>query len=274
MPAEIPRLIQPLLEAYLTRMAAELPGFMAACYLHGSVALGAFNPRLSDIDFITVVSRRCTDHDIQRLTAIHRELEQRYPRWPLQGSYFQWGDLGRFEDSIEPCPAYHDGSLHPAAHHDVNPVTWHVLKTRGVALAGPEPGALDFMVDWDRLIAGMHQNLNTYWRRFIRDPRRIAWLWGDYGIQWAVLGVLRQFYTFSEQDITSKTGAGHYALDHLPERWHRIIHESLNIRDQPGTSLYRFRVARAFDAFRFLTYVIRTCNTRFLGHGQSAQPDL
>jgi hypothetical protein len=49
--------------------------------------------------------------------------------------------------------------------------------------------------------------MNTYWARFTTDPRYIAWLLADYGIQWTVLGVLRQFYTFREHAITSKVGA-------------------------------------------------------------------
>lgn len=99
------------------------------------------------------------------------------------------------------------------------------------------------------LIRKMLQNLNTYWASFTRQPGRMVWLWCDYGIQWAVLGVLRQFYTFREGDITSKSGAGEYALKQLPERWHRLIQEALNIRHETPGSLYRF-----------LQFIIRTCN--------------
>ncbi len=207
-----------------------------------------------------MINRRSTPFDIERLRGIHRTLQQRYPQGLLSGSYLQPSDLGRYEETIEPYPYYHDGVLHAAGHHDINAVTWWVLKTHGVVLAGPDPRAIDFAMDWDRFVSDTRENLNTYWVRFTREPSRMAWLLGDDGIQWAVLGVLRQFYTFQEQGITSKTGAGDYALDHLPGRWHRIIQEAINVQAQTGRSLYRRRVKRAVDAFRFLRYLIDRCN--------------
>ncbi len=261
--AEIPEVIKPLLEAYIAALEKELPGLMTGFYLHGSIALGAFHSHLSDIDFITVVSRRCTADDIERLKAIHKAIEKTYPQWPLQGSYLQVSDLGKFEDEIEPHPCYSDGRLEPSGQQDVNSVTWWMLKNRGVTLVGALPENLDFSVDWTLLTTKMLENLNSYWARYTDNPIRIAWLFSDYGIQWAVLGVLRQLYTFQERDITSKIGAGEYALKHLPPRWHRLIQEALNIRNQSSQSLYRFRIVRAVEALRFLKFVIRFCNTNF-----------
>jgi hypothetical protein len=121
----------------------------------------------------------------------------------LEGSYLQWDDLGKSGEPVSPHPHYHDGRLEPDACSDVNDVTWWILKHRGLALIGPEPSDLAFQVDLDMLIARMKHNLNTYWAAYTNQPRRMAWLFADYGIQWAVLGVLRQYYTFQERDITS-----------------------------------------------------------------------
>lgn len=85
-------------------------------------------------------------------------------------------------------------------------------------------------MDWGDLLARMHHNLNTYWVRFTSHPRRMTWLLDDYGVQWAVLGVLRQFYTFRERAIISKTAAGMYGLAHTPQQWHQLIQEAINIR--------------------------------------------
>jgi hypothetical protein len=51
-------------------------------------------------------------------------------------------------------------------------------------------------VNWDILVTEMKENLNTY-------------LWG---IQWAILSVLRQFFTGRENSITTKMKAGKYTL--------------------------------------------------------------
>lgn len=259
----IPPAIQPLLDEYIRLTAKDLPGFITAFYLHGSVALDAFQDGLSDIDFVAVISRPCSASDLEQLAAIHRALETQYPRWPLSGSYLQASDLGQLTDTMPKHPHYHDGVLHPSGHHDINAVTWWVLKNRGIALLGPEPTALAYEVDWPKLTADMLKNINTYWASFTTNPARIAWLWSDYGIQWTVLGVLRQFYTFKENAITSKTGAGEYALTHWPARWHRLFQEALNIRAQKSGSLYRFKMMRVIEAFLFLKEVIRAANAFF-----------
>lgn len=260
MPAPIPALVQPVLDAYIDLAGRRVPGLLEGFYLHGSLALDAFDPRLSDIDFVAVTSRRCTPEDVAGLRAVHQEIERQYPAWPLAGSYLQWADLGRFEEDIPPVPYYHDGVFHPAGYHDVNAVTWWILKQRGIAVLGPPPEQLTIPFDWDVLRVRMIQNVNSYWRRFTTSPQRIAWLLVDDGIQWAVLGVLRPFYTLREHDITSKVGAGQYALRHTDPRWHRIIHEALNIRASVPGSAYRSRRARLLHARAFIATIIRACN--------------
>lgn len=88
----------------------------------------------------------------------------------------------------------------------------------------------------------------------------MIWLLSDYGIQWTVLGILRQFYTFRERTIISKIGAGSYAIDHVPVRWDRLIHEAVNIRYGRASSPYRFRVVRAWEAFAFMQLIITACD--------------
>jgi hypothetical protein len=261
----LPAPIQPLLNDYVHLLEKELPGFVTGLYLHGSIALGAFNIHLSDIDFIAFITRHPTTRDLASLRAIHQTITTNHPRWALEGSYLQWGDLGKLENTIAPFPFYHDTQFEEAGKFDVNSVTWWVLKHRGIALIGPESHTLPLEVDWDLLVTRMQENLNSYWMSFTRDPKRIAWFFTDFGIEWTVLGVLRQYYTFIEQDITSKTGAGEYALAHLPIKWHRLIREAIRIRKQANTShdqsFYKSRGARALEAHTFLRYIIDSCNS-------------
>jgi hypothetical protein len=259
MSSDLPLLVQTALDDYIDQVHSVLPGLVAGLYVHGSVALGTYQPGLSDIDFIVVTSRTCTDQDIAALRAIHQALTTRHPRAPLEGSYLQWQDLGQRVGHVPPRPYIHDGVFYPGGHHDINAVTWWILKNRGVTLLGPPANQLDIQVDWDGLVAAMHRNMNTYWASFTSNPRRMAWLLGDYGVQWAVLGVLRQFYTFREQSITSKVGAGVYGLAHTPRRWHRLIQEAIDIREGRPATAYRSHIVRAIETRAFLQLVIAAC---------------
>lgn len=259
MPAVVPAFVKPVLDDYIAAVNNTLPGFMTGFYLHGSIALGDFHERFSDVDFITVISSRASENDINELVNIHKGLKQKYPGCLLSGSYLQAGDLGREESAIEAYPFYQDGALNPRGHHDINFVTWWVLKNHGIALVGTAPGALNFTMDWDQFAAATRENMNSYWAGFTQKPAKIVWLLSDYGIQWTVLGVLRQVYTLKESGITSKTGAGDYGLKISPAKWHCIIQEALGLRRREK-SVYRFGLARAWDAFQFLKYAIQLGN--------------
>ncbi|MEH2417029.1 aminoglycoside adenylyltransferase domain-containing protein [Nostoc sp.] len=260
MDTRIPECIRPVLNDYLLLLRTELPGLIGGCYIHGSIALNAFNPYLSDIDFITILTRRAKTSEVKNLKAIHQKLKLSYPQWKLEGSYLQWEDVGRSQQEIAPYPYYHDSALYSAGYHDINLVTWWLLKHRGICLIGLPPENLAFTVDWNLLQTKMKENLNSYWVSWTRSPRKVAYLLTDSGIQWAVLGVLRLFYALREDEILSKTQAGRYGLVHLPPRWHQLIQEAINLREIRHGSSYRSKVSRAVEAVSFLRYLINVCN--------------
>jgi hypothetical protein len=182
---------------------------------------------------------------------IHQTIAAQYPLWRLEGSYLQWNDIGQLEEAVAPAPIYHDDKLKRTGRFDLNCITWWMLKERGITIIGNEPPDLDFTVSWELLIAKMQENLNSYWGQFTRNPQRITWLLSDFGIEWTVLGVLRQYYTWMEQDITSKIGAAEYALAHLPPKWHRLIQEAIHLREQSHPSLYQSKLVRAGEVYNF-----------------------
>jgi hypothetical protein len=125
---------------------------------------------------------------------------------------------------------------------------------------GTRSGNLPFTANWDVLITEMRKNLNTYWRSWTRQPRHVAVLYSNWGIQWAVLGVLRQYFTFQENTITTKVKAGEYALGSLPQQWHPLIQEAISIRQTKQDTAYRSRFGRMFETVAFLQYVLDVCN--------------
>ena len=259
----IPESIRPILENYLSLVKGQLPDLLSALYLVGSTALDGFNERFSDIDFVAVLNRRATLTDIENLEQIHRVIDKNYPRWEMSGSYLQANDLGHFDDEVEPHP-YYAGVFRAAGHWELNSVTWWILKNHGIAVMGIEPQDLSFTVDWNQLITKMRENLNTFWASYAKRPKRIVSTLTDWGVQWTVLGVLRQFYTFRENTITTKEKAGTYALNCVPTHWHRLIREAINIREGKNSSAYRLKIERTIEVVGFVKYIIQTCNARFI----------
>lgn len=260
MDPRVPEPIQPVIADYSSLTSKQLPNLLSGFYLVGSIALGEFNERFSDIDFVALLSQKAALEEIEALGNIHRAIEKKHPEWQMSGSYILTQDLGKLEGTLESHPHYHDGVLDPNSCSDLNSVTWWELKNHGITILGEAPGNLPFTVDWDLLITRMRENLNSYWMSWTKRPGRILAMYSDWGIQWAVLGVLRQFYTFNEHSITTKVRAGCYALGCLPVRWHQLIREAIDIRQGKEESTYRLRIVRMIEAVNFLKYVIQLCN--------------
>ncbi len=259
----VPFHVQSLLDDYISQVNAQLPGLLRAFYIEGSIALGGFNAHFSDIDFVAILQHRADPTDIETLRHIHKDVEKNTPQWKLSGHYLLWDDLNTL-DEVDAHPYYHDGKLRLDGHFEIHSVEGWILKNYGIAIMGPEPQTLPFTVDWDLLIEKMRENLNTYWESWTRRLDGFLVMLSDWGIQWTVLGVLRQFYSFREHMITTKARAGEYALTCLPARWHPLIQEALNIREGKKASAYRFRIMRTLEAVRFLKFIIQTCNESFV----------
>ena len=115
-------------------------------------------------------------------------------------------------------------------------------------------------MDWEALLTDMHHNMNSYWASFTYEPARLMRHLPDDGVAWIVLGVLHQYYTFKENDITSKVGAGEYGLKVLPVEWRGLIQDALDIRRGHKPTYYSSRFTRAYASIRFLRYIIEVSN--------------
>jgi hypothetical protein len=91
----IPVPVQPIIKDYLRLTEHQLVGLVYASYIIGSIALGELNDYSSEIDFITVLSRRASPIDLGHLRNIYQFIEKTYPRWKMSGSYVQASDLGK-----------------------------------------------------------------------------------------------------------------------------------------------------------------------------------
>ena len=265
MDQRIPTALIPMVEHYLSRLDQRLPNFLRAFYIVGSIALDEFNPHFSDVDFVAVIDHRAIQQETERLRQIHKDIERQYPRWKFSGIYLLEDEVGKYAGDVEPLPGYHDGVLRLHHNFELNPVTWWVLRNHGIPVVGPSPHELPITVDSKFLVSWTDENMHTYWKSWTQRPGRLIILLSDWGIQWTVLGILRQFYTIRENKIITKRRAGEYALSVVPEQWHRLINEALRIRTKATGALYPLGLMRTADAVHFLNYIIQVSNEDQLG---------
>jgi hypothetical protein len=252
---------------YLAAADRLLPGRVAGLYLVGSAALGAFRPGRSDVDLIVVLDG---DVDIRRLRALHvragmAELARalRHGHGPFTGTcnavLVRRDDLTRPVTEIEPVASHVGHEFRAGAAFDVNPVTWKVLRERGISVRGPAPEDLDLDPQPEVLRSWNLANLQSYWRpwaeRALRRRTRSRPRWT---IAWGTLGPPRLHHTVVTGGVVAKEEAGAYALDRFARRWHPLIREAIAYREgrPPDRSVH------VRDAARFALEVVEDAPLR------------
>lgn len=227
-------IVERVVKAYLDAVDSEAPGMIEGLYLTGSNALDEFRPNTSDIDFVAVTAARVDAAMLAGLARRHSRLRHVCRRPTVDGLYVTWDDLANHPAHAEGLPYSHEGRFHSSGSSG-DPVTWQTVARRGIPCRGPRPEALEIWTDAEFLAAWTLNNLEVYWRRLLARAERFPDPWSmtaftSYGAAWIVLGISRLHYTLATGEICSKEAAGRYAIQTFPERWHRVLNESLRIR--------------------------------------------
>lgn len=255
---KIPVSVQSVLNEYMTLLNERLPNTLVGLYLHGSIALNAFVENSSDIDFLTIINHRLATSEAAILYEIHQSIA-RNSKPDMDGYYLIQEEIGSQAEGLY----YNGGQLQDKT--VINPVTWWILKNKGIPVLGEE---LNIAVDRMDLLSYVSENMNTYWAdriRMIEDSDPLLLLPKEFlneEIQWSILGILRQYYTLREHDIISKLGAGEYALKHVPEEWHHIINEAIQIRKGTGKTFFESEKKRLNTASLFMEYILKESTIR------------
>jgi len=266
---EVPIIVNEVLNDYIDLMNEHLPNVLEGVYIHGSIALNAYVNGSSDIDFITVTNRRLVDGDAKILTEIHKTVAEKHKNIDMDGVYILWGDLGKVTKEEPIFLVYNGGELNFEAY--ISPITWWIVKKNGINVVGPDRTSLSIDINTSEITKYVIENMNSYWAsRIQRMENSIDELINfpsdviNQEIEWTVLGLLRQYFTLKEHDITSKLGAGEYALQHVPAEWHKIIKEAINIRIDVKENLFTTNQERIDATLAFSTYIINYCNNHLI----------
>ena len=266
------------MSSYVERFDHVLPGRVAGFYLVGSVALGAFRARRSDIDLVAVISAaepaafrllRSMNRRGSAL-AVWETLRAGIGRWPptgFNGVFVTWKDLAQSPCCITPIASQVAGRFLLGRAFDANPVTWKVLAERGLAVRGPNPSGLNIYTDESELRDWVASNWSTYWRKWSEQVGSRCWVAAKgllrSGAAWGVLGAPRLHASLATGEIFSKEQAGAYAMDVFPD-WRPLIQDALAYwRGEPGSARYASPVRRRQAAADFVLAVVADARTRF-----------
>lgn len=256
------------------------PRFVDGIYVTGSLPMNDFHSGKSDIDFLVLCAALPDRKMAAQLTHIHKVIQKQFPKPDLSGSYvasesMQTGDIHHIK-----ALTWHGGIMR-YGDLEMAPVCQQELKTVALTLYGEQAETLPIDVKPDVLCRFLHDNINSYWRKWLKRYsvllNRGILLWAFPRLtEWAVLGVARQLCTLQTGNIVSKTEAGRYCLEHLPEQYHSVISEAIKIRQDNRTFplVGSYAIKPSFDRLTktigCVHFIITTFNEIYRGRFQAS----
>jgi predicted nucleotidyltransferase len=244
-PERIRRQVWNLVEALEQLLNKDLVGV----YLYGSLAMGCFNPRTSDLDFLFVIRRAMTIEQKKRLAEILLRLSN--SPVPVEGSFLTAESLEHWRHPA-PYDFHFSEDYRVKFDHALSAGEWRqwrspqgedpdlaanitVARERGVALHGPPVrSTLPLVPEHDYLAALL---TDSAWARERIDQEPV----------YAVLNQCRTLGYLRDKLILSKAEGAKWALRILPKQYHDLIAKGLSAYGSDGqmgrpdrTELHRF----------------------------------
>jgi hypothetical protein len=233
-PINLPVPADKIVAGFLDKISRIEPKFVEGVYLTGSLPMNDFYSNKSDIDFLVICKRLPDPKIATQLRYIHKTIAKRYSKPDLSGTYLAVDSLHTVNPEKIKNLTYHEGTLQYGT-FDMAPVVLSELKTNAITIAGRNSETLPIDINKSDLDNFLYKNINSYWTKWINKhsssfSRKLLLLFFPRLTEWSVLGVARQLYTLQMGKIVSKTEAGIYCLQQLPEKFHPILKEAVEIR--------------------------------------------
>ena len=219
--------VNAVLRVLLSRVQAVLGDYFIGMYVHGSAASGELDSQRSDIDFLVVTADELPDEMLLALAAMHDRITMSGLKWAakLEGSYIPLQTLRRYDPNHSQHPALRvDGSFDVDEHGSDWVIQRHVIREKGIVVAGPAAQTLIDPVQPHELRQAVLATLREWWSPQLHDHSRLQ----DREYQaYAVLTMCRALYTLQHGTVVSKVVAAKWGQQNLGERWAALIERAL-----------------------------------------------
>jgi predicted nucleotidyltransferase len=258
-PRNTPRSTREVLRGTLSALHAILQDSLMGIYLCGSLAMGCFHPKSSDIDLILVVKERLTEEQekktieyLKKTSTEDRRIELnivradvlRNPQYPMLVDlhYEYWGNVFENEMDSEVLSNLYTTRKRGfrvwgqpiskvfsriSAHYHLRSVVEDIKNTRGHLHEKPEDAGY---------------NIQVYW----------------------VLGSCRILAFIREEKVLSKLEGGQWGLANLPRKYRNIVRQALSgYRDEKKECTWNLEDLEAFAEY-MTNKILKECKLKEL----------
>jgi predicted nucleotidyltransferase len=218
-----------LLEDQSAGIRQALGSNLLGLYLWGSYVVGDFDPRISDVDLVAVLTADVREEEFAALKSMHEALAQRYPAWEgrVEVAYATVATLDRPAGGGEIVRISPGEPLNRRQSDERWVVDWYVVRERGRALFGPPPAQVLAPISRQRFVESVRANVASW-------DELAEWAKGSQKQAYAILLLCRALRATLHGDQLSKPGAGRWAQRVLPN-WADLIGRAIAWRESLGT---------------------------------------
>jgi predicted nucleotidyltransferase len=195
-------------------------------YLFGSMATGDFEPGISDLDTVVVVSSELTRDRLAALEELHRELAVAMPAWAdrVEVVYVPSRALATFRTTVCPAARISPGEpFHAIEVDDEWLMDWYELRRVGVPLTGPPIASVVPAIAQEEYVEAVRRHLLAWPEE--ETPESL----GDQA--YAILTMCRGLHTWRTGALISKREAARWACEEMPQHA-RLIRDALAWRER------------------------------------------
>jgi len=250
--------VNAILLELLTSVQKILGAQFVGMYLYGSLSSGDFDPGASDIDFLIVTADQVSSEIFSALQAMHARVGATDSKWAaeLEGSYIPLSALRRYDPADDVYPHIDRGgaNLRVEPHGSDWVIQRHILREKGIVLAGPPLKDLIDPVSPNTLRRATIKSLHQWWAPMLNDLTKLQ---RSRGYQsYAVLTMCRMSYTVQHGVVVSKPTAARWAQETLDVRWSPLIERAWVGRRNPGLNAEAGDVKETLE---FIRYTLERC---------------
>jgi hypothetical protein len=226
-----------VLDHFRARIQALLGSHFIGMYLVGSLALGDFDPRSSDIDFVVGSDTDIEDDLFESLQDIHAKFAASSSAWAekIEAIYIPSPALRHTTPNASHYPQIEKGTrLFKAPLESGWVFQCITLRDHGVVVAGPDPRTLVASIDPQAMHSAAAAIAALWLEQAEHDPTWLSWLRQRDAQTFVILTLCRLLYSLATGSVASKPRAAEWAKKELGEPWAMLIERTLAKQHQAG----------------------------------------
>lgn len=226
-----------ILDHFRVRIQALLGSHFIGMYLVGSLALGDFDPRSSDIDFVVVSDTDIEDDLFESLQDIHAKFAASSSEWDdkIEAIYVPSSVLRHPAPNAAHYPQIEKGRrLFKAPLESGWVFQCITLRDHGVVVAGPDPRRLVDSIDPQALHSAATEIAALWLEQAEHDPKWLPWLRQRDAQTFVILTLCRLLYSLATGSVASKPRAAEWAQKELGEPWATLVERTLARQHEAG----------------------------------------